>query len=76
MLHKIADDFKANAGKPRPGIAAQVDETELAKQVEKDEKELAELEKQVKSLGFMSGLGFRFMFTTSTTKNSRSSKSR
>jgi hypothetical protein len=52
MLHKIADDFKANAGKSRPGNLAQVDETELAKQVEKDEKELAELEKQVKSSGF------------------------
>ena len=51
-MHKIADDFKANVGKPRPGIAAQVDGTELAKQVEHGEKQLAELEKQVKCLGF------------------------
>ena len=60
MLYKIADDFKANAGKPRPVIAAQADETELSKQVEKDEKELAELEKQVKNLGFRFRVYVRF----------------
>lgn len=44
---RVADDFKANAGKPRTVVAEQMDEAELAKQVENDEKELADLEKQV-----------------------------
>ncbi len=44
---KVADDFKASAGKPRPAVAEKMDEAELAKQVENDEKELADLEKQV-----------------------------